>query len=145
MKKTCVLFFVISFTCSVALADTVNNTIWKVNEYPFDYYYGFHNYQFYLRYDGDDWWQWNKGFPSPIGFSLFFDCPSGKSFGFAYGEASDMYHYQHILFDNIEETATSWCYRLIKNPKHGEDSFIHYILTLHRISDNWDGVSPPTD
>jgi len=50
------------FFSSVAFAFTINNTVWKVNEYPFDYY-GFHKYQFYLRYDGDDWWKWNKGFP----------------------------------------------------------------------------------
>ena len=133
------------FFSSVALAFTINNTIWKVNEYPFDYYYGFHKYQFYLRYDGDDWWQWNKGFPFPFGLSLFCDSPFGTSFGFAYGEAIDMYHFQKIIFDNTENTATSWCYRLIKNPESGEEFFIQYILTLHKISDNWDGVSPPPD
>jgi len=122
-----------------------DSLIWKVNEYPFDYYYGFHNFQFYLRYEGDDWWQWNKAFPLPIGLSLFFDCPLGMSFGFAYGEATDMYHFQKIIFDNTENTATSWCYRFIKNPEPGGDFFIQYIITLHRISDNWDGVSPPPD
>ena len=145
MKKICVLLFVICFTCSISLAGTINNTIWKVNEYPFDYYYGFHNFQFYLRYDGDDWWRWNRGFPFPYGISLFFDCFTGMSFGFAYGEAIDMYHYQKIIFNNTENTATSWCYRFIKNPEPGEDFFINYILTLHKISDNWDGVSPPPD
>jgi hypothetical protein len=134
-----------SFFSSIVFASTINNTVWKVNEYPFDYYYGFHKYQFYLRYDDDDWWKWNKGFPFPFGLSLFFDRPTGLSFGLAYGEAIDMYHYQTIRFDNTHNTATSWCYRLIKNPKPGEDSFIHYILTLHKISDNWDGVSPPPD
>ena len=34
---------------------TINNTIWKVVEYDFDYYYGYHNMDFYLRYEDDDW------------------------------------------------------------------------------------------
>jgi len=67
------------------------------------------------------------------------------SFGFAYGEATDMYHYQYIIFDNKEEIATSWCYRLIKNPKSGEDCLISYVLTLYKICDDWDGVSPPPE
>jgi len=67
------------------------------------------------------------------------------SFGFAYGEAIDMYHYQHILFDNVGGTAISWCYRVIKNPEPDENAFIHYILTLYKISNDWDGVSPPPD
>ena len=133
------------FCSSIAFAFTINNTIWKVNEYPFDYYYGFHKYQFNLRYDGDDWWQWNKAFPFPFGLSLFCDSPFGTSFGVAYGVAIDMYHYQVIIFNNSENTATSWCYRLFKKSEPGKDTFFHYKLTLHKISENWDGVSPPPD
>lgn len=145
MKKIYLLFLFICFLSSLAHSYTLDKTIWKVNEYPFDYYYGFKDFQFYLRYDGDDWWQWNKGFPFPLGLSVFFDCIFGMSSGFAYGEASDMYHYQHILFNNKEETAISWCYRLIKNPKPGEDFLISYTLTLFKICDDWDGVAPPPD
>ena len=145
LKKIRFFCLAIFFITSIAFGFTINNTVWKVNEYPFNYYYGFYNFQFYLRYDGDDWWKWNKGFPFPIGLSLFFDSPFGMSFGFAYGNASDMYHYQHILFDNTEETATSWCYRLIKNPNPEDEFFINYILTLQKICDDWDGVSQPPD
>ena len=145
MKSVCSFCVFIFLINAIAYSHTIDHTIWKVNEYPFDYYYGYYDYQFYLRYDGDDWWQWNKGFPLTIGLSLFFDCPFGMSFGFAYGEATDMYHYQYIIFDNKEESATSWCYRLIKNPKPGEDFLISYVLTLHKIYDDWDGVSPPPE
>lgn len=145
LKKICLLCFSICFLSSFAYSYTLNNSIWKVNEYPFDYYYGFKDFQFYLRYDGDDWWQWNKGFPFPLGLSAFFDCPFGMSFGFAYGEAFDMYHYQNILFNNTEGIAISCCYRLIKNPKQDEDFLISYILTLFKICGDWDGVSPPPD
>ena len=145
MKKAYLLCLSICLLSSLVHAYTLDKTIWKVNEYPFDYYYGFKDFKFHLRYDGDEWWQWNKGFPFPFGLSLFFDCISAKSFGFAYGEADDMYHYQHIIFNNKEETAISWCYRLIKHPKPGENCFISYTLTLFKIYDDWDGISPPPD
>ena len=43
-----------------------------------------------------------KVFHFPLDFLPFFDYPFGMSFGFAYGEGVNMYHYQNILFNTIE-------------------------------------------
>ena len=53
LKKISLLFFFIFLFSSIAHSYTLNNTIWKVNEYPFEYYYGFKDFQFYLRYNVD--------------------------------------------------------------------------------------------
>ncbi len=124
---------------------TINNTIWKVVEYDFDYYYGYHNMDFYLRYEDDDWWKWDRGFPFPLGLSGFWDKPrQGMSFGFDYGAAQDMYHFQYIEFQHDNCTAVTHCYRFLKDAYFGKDApDISYVLTLFKISDDWDGVSPP--
>ena len=124
---------------------TINNTMWKVVEYEFDYYYGYHDMDFYLRYEDDAWWKWDAGFPFPIGLSGFWDVPVLRiSFGFDYGEAEDMYHYQHIIFYHDNCTATTHCYRFLKDEYYGTDAAnISYVLHLFKISDDWDGKSPP--
>lgn len=123
---------------------TLNNTIWKVVEYGFDYYYGYHNMDFYLRCEDDDWWKWDEGFPFPIGFSVFYDLPfSNRSWGFAYGNAEDMHHYQDIIFNHDNGTALTHCYRFLKEEFYPGQEDIAYELHLFKIADDWDGKQEP--
>ena len=140
-------FFIITdicYACSFVNHKTLNNTIWKVVEYGFDYYYGYYNMDFYLRYEDDNWWKWDEGFPAPAGLSRFRDFSMlNISWGFAYGNAEDMHHYQDIIFNHDNNTAVTHCYRLLKEDFYPGEENIAYELHLFKIADDWDGRQEP--